>query len=119
MTTYDICQEGNSHLSIPQRSVEREVTFCVKGVVSPLLSNIFLTPFDREMRRRGYQLTRYADDWLLTCRSRREAKAALQVAAGARHQRGVIVAPHAANCYSDGRSDFEPLKLRPIRKRRI
>ena len=50
------------------------------GVVSPLLSNILLTPFDREMRRRGYQLTRYADDWLLTCRSRREAAAALQVA---------------------------------------
>ena len=50
------------------------------GVVSPLLSNILLTPFDREMRRRGYQLTRYADDWLLTCRSRREAEAALQVA---------------------------------------
>ena len=49
------------------------------GVVSPLLSNILLTPFDREMRRRGYQLTRYADDWLLTCRSRREAEAALQV----------------------------------------
>lgn len=49
------------------------------GVVSPLLSNILLTPFDREMRRRGYQLTRYADDWLITCRSRREAEAALQV----------------------------------------
>ena len=48
------------------------------GVVSPLLSNIRLTPFDREMRRRGYQLTRYAEDWLLTCRSRREAEAALQ-----------------------------------------
>jgi group II intron reverse transcriptase/maturase len=32
------------------------------GVVSPLLSNILLTPFDREMRRRGYQLTWYADD---------------------------------------------------------
>ena len=32
------------------------------GVVSPLLSNILLTPFDREMRRRGYQLTRFADD---------------------------------------------------------
>ena len=31
------------------------------GVVSPLLSNILLTPFDREMRRKGYQLTRYAD----------------------------------------------------------
>src|ERR1039458_4807053 len=33
-----------------------------RGVVSPLLSNILLTPFDREMRRRGYRLTRYADD---------------------------------------------------------
>src|SRR3989475_9698355 len=50
------------------------------GVVSPLLSNILLTPFDREMRQRGYQLTRYADDWLVTCRSRREAEAALGIA---------------------------------------
>jgi len=32
------------------------------GVVSPVLSNVLLTPFDREMRLRGYQLTRYADD---------------------------------------------------------
>ena len=33
------------------------------GVISPLLSNILLTPFDKEMRRQGYQLTRWADDW--------------------------------------------------------
>src|SRR3954467_3758606 len=39
------------------------------GVVSPLLSNILLTPFDQEMRRKGYQLTRYADDWVATCES--------------------------------------------------
>jgi len=32
------------------------------GIVSPLMSNILLTPFDREMRRRSYRLTRYADD---------------------------------------------------------
>jgi len=31
------------------------------GVVSPVLSNVLLTPFDREMRLKGYQLTRYAD----------------------------------------------------------
>ena len=47
------------------------------GVVSPLLSNILLTPFDREMRHRGYQLTRYADDWIVTCRTRGEAEKAL------------------------------------------
>ena len=50
------------------------------GVVSPLLSNILLTPFDREMRRKGYRLTRYADDWVVTCRSRAEANAALVIA---------------------------------------
>ena len=33
------------------------------GVISPLLSNILLTPFDGEMRKKGYRLTRYADDW--------------------------------------------------------
>src|SRR6516165_13391 len=45
------------------------------GVVSPTLSNILLTPFDREMRLRGYQLTRYADDWVVTCKSAAEARA--------------------------------------------
>jgi group II intron reverse transcriptase/maturase len=50
------------------------------GVISPLLSNILLTPFDREMRRKGYRLTRYADDWVVTCSSRGEAKAALATA---------------------------------------
>ena len=43
------------------------------GVVSPILSNVLLTPFDCEMRHRGYRLTRYADDWVVTCRTRREA----------------------------------------------
>jgi RNA-directed DNA polymerase len=47
------------------------------GVVSPILSNILLTPFDWEMRKRGYRLTRYADDWVVTCRTRVEAQRAL------------------------------------------
>jgi RNA-directed DNA polymerase len=47
------------------------------GVISPILSNILLTPFDREMRHRGYRLTRYADDWVVTCRTRLEAERVL------------------------------------------
>ena len=47
------------------------------GVISPLLSNILLTPFDKEMRRQGYLLTRWADDWVVTCRTRAEAENAL------------------------------------------
>ncbi|WP_434133779.1 group II intron reverse transcriptase/maturase [Sporomusa sphaeroides] len=50
------------------------------GVISPLLSNIYLTPFDNEMTAKGYNVTRFADDWLVTCRTRIEAEQALQEA---------------------------------------
>jgi len=64
------------------------------GVVSPVLSNILLTPFDREMRLRGYQLTRYADDWVTTCRSAAEARAAVEAAGRILKQLGVELHPH-------------------------
>ena len=63
------------------------------GVISPLLSNILLTPFDQEMRRRGYSLTRYADDWAVTCRSAQEARAALQTATRILKALGVEINP--------------------------
>lgn len=61
------------------------------GVVSPLLSNLLLTPVDREMRRRGYQLTRYADDWVVTCRTRQEAEHVLRFAEKIRTVLGVTL----------------------------
>jgi RNA-directed DNA polymerase len=63
------------------------------GVVSPLLSNILLTPFDREMRLKGYQLTRYADDWVVTCKSAAEARAAVDAARRILKQLGVELHP--------------------------
>ena len=51
------------------------------GVISPLLSNIYLHAFDRAMNERSTgALVRYADDWVVLCRSEREARAALQTA---------------------------------------
>jgi len=51
------------------------------GVISPLLSNIYLHAFDRAFVARGVgTLVRYADDWVVLCRSKREARAALQIA---------------------------------------
>jgi RNA-directed DNA polymerase len=63
------------------------------GVVSPTLSNILLTPFDREMRLRGYQLTRFADDWVITCKSAAEARAAVEAAGRILKQLGVELHP--------------------------
>jgi len=47
------------------------------GVASPLLSNIYLSVFDEKMAQAGFELTRYADDWVIICRSRKEAERAL------------------------------------------
>ena len=63
------------------------------GVASPLLSNILLTPFDKEMRRRGYRLTRWPDDWVITCTSRAEARTALATATAVLERLGVRINP--------------------------
>ena len=47
------------------------------GVASPLWSNIFLTPFDRAMTAGGYVMVRWADDFVVLCRTKAEANRAL------------------------------------------
>jgi RNA-directed DNA polymerase len=47
------------------------------AVLSPLLSNIYLNPLDHQMAGRGYQMVRYADDFVILCRSQSEAEQAL------------------------------------------
>ena len=63
------------------------------GVVSPVLSNILLTPFDWEMRQRGYRLTRFADDWVVTCGTAAEARAAVAAAQKVLNELGVQLHP--------------------------
>jgi RNA-directed DNA polymerase len=47
------------------------------AVISPLLSNIYLDPLDHHMAQLGYEMVRYADDFVLLCRSQSEAQKAL------------------------------------------
>ena len=49
------------------------------AIVSPLLSNIYLDPLDHLMAERGFEMVRYADDFVILCRTREEAEAALAV----------------------------------------
>lgn len=51
------------------------------GVISPLLANIYLHGFDQAMQAAGLgALVRYADDFVVQCRSREQAEAALALA---------------------------------------
>ncbi len=47
------------------------------AVISPLLANIYLHPLDELMASRGYRMVRYADDFVVLCKSREEAEIAL------------------------------------------
>jgi RNA-directed DNA polymerase len=47
------------------------------AVMSPLLANIYLNPLDQQMVRQGYEMVRYADDFVILCRSEEAARAAL------------------------------------------
>jgi RNA-directed DNA polymerase len=48
------------------------------AVVSPLLANIYLHPLDVVMAEQGFEMVRYADDFVVLCRSEAEAQRALE-----------------------------------------
>lgn len=47
------------------------------AVISPLLANIYLDPLDHDMAGKGFAMVRYADDFVILCRSREDAERAL------------------------------------------
>ena len=47
------------------------------AVISPLLANIYLNPLDHLMAQKGWEMVRYADDFVILCESREEAERAL------------------------------------------
>jgi retron-type reverse transcriptase len=48
--------------------------------LSPLLTNFYMTPFDRELTGQGLRLIRYCDDFVIQCRTEAEAQSALRAA---------------------------------------
>ena len=73
-----------------QRSLQQGVMESGKGwsptetgtpqgaVLSPLLANIYLNPLDHLMAGKGWEMVRYADDFVILCESQEQAQQALQ-----------------------------------------
>lgn len=53
-----------------KRNGEGKSIYCVRGVVSPLLSNILLDDLDKELERRGPRVARSCADFLIGVKSR-------------------------------------------------
>ena len=84
------------------------------SVISPLLANIYLDPLDKLMAGRGYHMVRYADDFVILCRSREEADAALADVRAWVSENGLTLHPsktHVGDCRVPGQG-FEFLGYR-------
>jgi RNA-directed DNA polymerase len=49
------------------------------AVISPLLANVYLDELDHLVQRAGYEMVRYADDFVILCRDRSNAETALNL----------------------------------------
>jgi len=75
------------------------------AVCSPLLSNIYLDPLDHLMAAQGLEMVRYADDFVVLCRSSQEAAAALAVVQHWTAEAGLTLHPtktRLVNAQEDG-----------------
>jgi RNA-directed DNA polymerase len=84
------------------------------AVISPLLANIYLHPLDELMAARGYRMVRYADDFVVLCKSHEEAGAALAEITAWVAENGLRLHPdktHVGDCRQPGQG-FEFLGYR-------
>lgn len=88
------------------------------AVISPLLSNIYLDPLDHLMEREGLEMVRYADDFVVLCRSEAEAARALAVIATWTADAGLTLHPTKTRLIDARTQSFDFLGYRFANGRR-
>jgi RNA-directed DNA polymerase len=77
--------------------------------ISPLLANIYLNPLDHQMSAAKQEMVRYADDFVICCRTEAEAQAALGMVAAFAQAAGLQLHPEKTrivNAAEPGGFDF-------------
>ena len=89
------------------------------AIISPLLSNLYLNELDHLMAAAGYEMTRYADDFVIQCRTVEEAAAALELVRTWTTERGLTLHPTKTKIVHVDEDGFEFLGYRFIKHRRF
>ena len=89
------------------------------AVVSPLLSNIYLNPLDHLMAQDGFEMVRYADDFVILCGSPEDAARALARVQEWTAQAGLTLHPTKTRIVSATEDSFDFLGYRFDRGKRF
>ena len=87
------------------------------AIISPLLSNLNLNELDHQMAAVGYEMTRYADDFVIQCRTAEEAAAALEMVREWTTERGLTLHPTKTKIVHVDIDGFEFLGYRFLKHR--
>lgn len=82
------------------------------AVISPLLANLYLNPLDHLMAAMGHEMTRYADDFVVMCRTVEEAEAALAAIRDWMEANGLTLHPTKTKVVDYRQEGFEFLGYR-------
>lgn len=77
------------------------------AVISPLLANIYLDSLDHRMVAKGYQMVRYADDFVIPCRNEMEAQAVLTTVGEWVQNAGLALNPDKTRVVNTAKEGFD------------
>jgi RNA-directed DNA polymerase len=77
------------------------------AVLSPLLSNIYLDPLDHQMAEAGYEMVRYADDFVILCRTAEDASRALELVRQWTSENGLTLHPTKTKVIDSQETGFD------------
>ena len=89
------------------------------AVLSPLLSNVYLNPLDHAVAQAGFELVRYADDFVILCRTADEARQALELVRSWTAANGLTLHPEKTKIVDERTEGFEFLGYRFVKHRRF
>jgi RNA-directed DNA polymerase len=76
------------------------------AVLSPLLSNLYLNDLDHRMAAQGYEMVRYADDFVILCRSQEQAASALEEVSRFVNEAGLMLHPDKTHIVDSREQSF-------------
>jgi RNA-directed DNA polymerase len=88
------------------------------AVLSPLLSNVYLDPLDQLMAANGFEMVRYADDFVILCRTQAAAERALGVVQAWVEANGLTLHPDKTRIVEASTTAFDFLGYRFDRDKR-